>query len=103
MKNPITAMVKNGVVLTINGLNAFFVYVGGLVVLLSQTLRWIIMAKFRPWQVLEQMRRIGVASFSDRFSYFIIYRYGSSFTKCISDAENVGGNVYCDIDSFFCY
>jgi len=41
----------------------FFTYIGGLVVLLTQTIFWMIMPPFRKGAILEQMQRIGVASF----------------------------------------
>lgn len=41
----------------------FFSYVGGLALLFVQTIFWIFHPRLRKWQVLEQMSRIGVASF----------------------------------------
>ncbi|MBD3425732.1 MAG: MlaE family lipid ABC transporter permease subunit [Candidatus Omnitrophica bacterium] len=41
----------------------FFTYIGGLAVLLVKTVFWIFSPRLRKWQVLEQMDRIGVASF----------------------------------------
>jgi len=41
----------------------FFRYVGGSVILLCQTVFWTFIPPFRKKQVLEQMNRIGVASF----------------------------------------
>jgi phospholipid/cholesterol/gamma-HCH transport system permease protein len=41
----------------------FFTYIGGLAILLAKTLFWIFIPPLRKWQILEQMSRIGVASF----------------------------------------
>ena len=42
----------------------FFLYLGGFTVLLTQTVFWTFAPRLRKWQVLEQMNKIGVASFS---------------------------------------
>lgn len=47
----------------IENIAKFFVYIGGLVILLTQTVFWLFAHKMRKIQVLEQMNRIGVASF----------------------------------------
>ncbi|MGD2279516.1 MAG: ABC transporter permease, partial [Candidatus Omnitrophota bacterium] len=41
----------------------FFAYIGGLGVLLVQSVFWFFVPPFRKWQALEQMNKIGVASF----------------------------------------
>jgi phospholipid/cholesterol/gamma-HCH transport system permease protein len=41
----------------------FFIYIGGLSVLLVKTVFWMFAPRMRKWQVLDQMDRIGVASF----------------------------------------
>lgn len=41
----------------------FFKYIGGLIILLCQTVFWTFAPPFRKWYVLEQMNKIGVASF----------------------------------------
>jgi len=41
----------------------FFTYMGGLAVLLMQTVFWMFKRPMRKWQILDQMNRIGVASF----------------------------------------
>jgi len=41
----------------------FFTYMGGLGILLAQTVFWAFAPRRRKWQILEQMGRIGVASF----------------------------------------
>lgn len=41
---------------------SFFVYIGGLMVLLGKTVFWVFVPRLRKWQILEQMSRIGVAS-----------------------------------------
>jgi phospholipid/cholesterol/gamma-HCH transport system permease protein len=63
MNKTVKSIAGEGIAYTFNVLKTFFIYTGGLVVLLVQTLRWIFMARIRSRQVLEQMRRIGVASF----------------------------------------
>jgi len=40
-----------------------FLYTGGLMVLLGQTVFWTFTSRLRKWQTLEQMNKIGVASF----------------------------------------
>ena len=41
----------------------FFAYIGGLGVLLGKTVFWFFVPPFRKWQALDQMNKIGVASF----------------------------------------
>ncbi|MFH1837795.1 MAG: ABC transporter permease [Candidatus Omnitrophota bacterium] len=41
----------------------FFTYIGGLVVLFAQTIFWIFAPRLRKEQILDQMNKIGVASF----------------------------------------
>ncbi len=41
----------------------FFAYIGGLVTLFAQTVFWLFSPPLRKWQILEQMNKIGVASF----------------------------------------
>ncbi|HNX90957.1 MAG TPA: ABC transporter permease [Candidatus Omnitrophota bacterium] len=43
--------------------NRFFSYIGGVSILLSQTLFWSMVPPYRKWNILEQMGKIGVASF----------------------------------------
>jgi phospholipid/cholesterol/gamma-HCH transport system permease protein len=62
-KKALVAMVLGGMFYAVNAMRQFFTYIGGLVVLFVQIVRWIFSSKFRGWQMLEQMRRIGVASF----------------------------------------
>ena len=44
-------------------IKTFFTYLGGLSVLLAQTVFWMFAPRLRKWQILEQMNTIGVASF----------------------------------------
>ncbi len=41
----------------------FFVYIGGVLVLLGKTVFWVFSPRVRKWQILEQMNKVGVASF----------------------------------------
>jgi len=62
-KRAIVTMALGTWLYAVKALRQFFTYVGGLVVLFIQIVRWIFSSRFRGWQMLEQMRRIGVASF----------------------------------------
>lgn len=44
-------------------ISEFFSYVGGLAILLFQTVFWMFVPPVRKWQILDQMNKIGVASF----------------------------------------
>ena len=46
-----------------NYIKELFTYIGGLVVLLAQTIFWVFAPHLRKGQVLDQMNKIGVASF----------------------------------------
>ncbi len=48
--------------LTRNKIRNFFVYMGGVAILLARTIFWTIAPPHRKWQILEQMNSIGVAS-----------------------------------------
>ena len=56
-------MLKRGISFVRSRLKSYFTYMGGLAVLLAKTVFWIFAPKSRKWQVLDQMNRIGVASF----------------------------------------
>ncbi|MEA3490070.1 MAG: ABC transporter permease [Candidatus Omnitrophota bacterium] len=47
----------------INNIRSFFIYTGGLVILFVRTVLWMFVPPVRRWQILDQMNRIGVASF----------------------------------------
>jgi len=44
-------------------IRTFFLYTGGLMILLARTVFWTLTSRLRKWQVLEQMQKIGIASF----------------------------------------
>ena len=46
-----------------NYIVSFFTYIGGLVILMAQTIFWTFAPRMRKRQVLDQMNRIGVSSF----------------------------------------
>lgn len=63
MKNKILKLIKAASRLVVRKILRLFTYTGGLVILLVQTVFWVFAPRMRKWQVLEQMNKIGVASF----------------------------------------
>ncbi len=59
----IITFVKGMFIYAGNRIVRFFTYIGGLVILLVKTVFWVFIPPLRKWQILEQMSRIGVASF----------------------------------------
>ncbi len=59
----ILILLKNIIIFTREQTFSFFMYLGGLAVLLAQTVFWIFASRMKKWQVLDQMNKVGVASF----------------------------------------
>ncbi|MFH1411260.1 MAG: ABC transporter permease [Candidatus Omnitrophota bacterium] len=62
-REKILSFIKRPVIYLKMKIIAFFAYIGGLAVLLVQTIFWMFGPRFRKRQLLEQMCRVGVASF----------------------------------------
>ncbi|MFH1552192.1 MAG: ABC transporter permease [Candidatus Omnitrophota bacterium] len=59
----IKRLAKRTYIRTKNGVETFFVYIGGLAVIFTKTVFWMFAPRPRKWQILEQMNEVGVASF----------------------------------------
>ena len=57
------AMIRRTYKYLADKVSELFIYIGGLAVLLFQTVFWTFRARIRKYQVLEQMNKIGVSSF----------------------------------------
>jgi len=57
------SLFRGAVAIAKHKISEFFLYIGGLTSLLAKTLLYMFAPPIRKWQILEQMQRIGVASF----------------------------------------
>ena len=62
-KIPFLKLVMDPLVYARQKINKFFIYMGGLAILLAQTIFWLLASRPRKRQILDQMNKIGVASF----------------------------------------